>query len=324
MSEAAAVLDERKEWLESRTKGLGGTDISAVVGMNPWKTAIDVYLGKLGLSEPKDVTEPMEWGTYQEQGIRSAYERRTNWKVEVPTLLHHPQVQFVLGTPDGIVPDAARGLEIKTSAFKTSEWGKPGSDEVPVHYSLQCAQYMAITGLEVWDLAVLFSGNRLEIFTLRRNPEIEEQILAAAKWFWETHVVPKVPPPVDGSESYTRYLAKKYALGSQTYIEPTNEIVYAATSLRDAQLELKLMKERERIAKNLLGDFIGENKGVKLPDGSRADWVRPKPQLVTDWEGLARRYTEDPEQIAEFTEEKPSTPYIRLYEATANQRRLKK
>jgi predicted phage-related endonuclease len=236
-------------------------------------------------------------------------------------------LDFVLGTPDGIVPDSGRGLEVKTCAFKNQDWGKPGSDEVPVHYLLQCAQYMAITGLDTWDLAVLFSGNRLEIYTLHRNREMEGQIINAATWFWKTHVEPRVPPPIDGSESCSRYLAKKYLIGNQTYIDATPDIELEAHNLMVAQLNKKVAIDDENKRKNLLAEFIGENKGCYFPDGSRAQWIRPKPSTVMDWESYASTVEaafgmQAPERT-QFEIDRAGTPYIRLYEATANQKRLK-
>lgn len=339
-----SVMDERKEYMEAHATGLGGTDIAAVTGMSPWKNALDVYLGKLGMSERGDMTEPMYWGQYQEEGIRAAYERRTGWRVlrplefkeMIPTndwdswmgggsvnvMLRHPTVDCVVGSPDGLVPDAARGLEIKTAGFKTADWGKAGSDQIPTWYMLQVAQYMAITGLEQWDVACLFSGNRLEIFTVHRNRELEEQILTAAAWFWNTHIVPHVPPPIDGSESCSRWLAKKYGIGNQTFIEASDEAVAAAITLRTVQIANKQNELNERLTKNVLAEFIGENKGCIFPDGSRAQWIRPKPSQVTDWEALALSYKSAPKKIAKYTEEKPSTPYIRLYEASAKDKQL--
>jgi len=95
--------------------------------------------------------------------------------------------------------------------------------------------------------------------------------------------------------------------------------------LKQVQAAMKAAVEAERHHKNYLAQFIGENKGVHLPDGSRVQWVRPKPTDVTDWEALAHAYLNvTTEAIAEFTKPQPNTPYIRLYEASKNQKRLSK
>lgn len=43
------IIIENKDhasWLKARTYGIGGSDASAIVGMNPYKTNIDLFEGK--------------------------------------------------------------------------------------------------------------------------------------------------------------------------------------------------------------------------------------------------------------------------------------
>jgi predicted phage-related endonuclease len=332
---SASVFDERKEWLEQRGNGLGGTDTSAVVNLNPWKNALDVYLGKLGLSERREPTEAMFWGNYLERGVAIQYAARTGFSVVPPehigkylaemfpaliadvwgtqTLLHHPDLPFVLGTPDGLILASSRGLEIKTSGFKGAEWGKPGTDEIPTHYRIQVAQYLAITGFDSWDVAALFSGNRLEIYTVGRDRTLEDTLLNAAADFWHNNVERRMPPPLDGSESWRRHLGKVYAIGNQTMLEPSSEAEQWATLLRDAQRSKADAEAAEGIAKNQLASLIADNKGVKLSDGGKAQWVRPRPSDSTDWEAVARSLNATPEQIAQHTKQKHNAAYVRLY-----------
>jgi predicted phage-related endonuclease len=184
--------------------------------------------------------------------------------------------------------------------------------------------------LPAWDVAVLFSGNKLEIYTVHRDMEVEANIIQAADWFWHYHVEPKVPPPIDGSESCGRYLAKRYALGNQTFIEsPPDNALMAAYALIRWQKEIKELEASEQSAKNFIADAIGENKGFYLPDHSRVQWVRPKPSEETDWKGLATdllsHHADEKaakQWLASYTREKPNTPYIRFFDAPANVRKL--
>ena len=38
-------------WLEERRKGIGGSDVAAIMGLSPWKTAYQVYQDKRGGGE---------------------------------------------------------------------------------------------------------------------------------------------------------------------------------------------------------------------------------------------------------------------------------
>lgn len=333
---SADVFDERKEWFEQRGKGLGGTDTSAVVNLNPWKSALDVYLGKLGLTEQREPTEAMFWGNYLERGVAIQYAARTQRNVVPPeligkylaemfptliadvwgaqTLLHHPDLPFVLGTPDGLILGESRGLEIKTSGYKSAEWGKPGTDEIPTHYHIQCAQYMAITGFDVWDLAALFSGNRLELYTIGRDRSLEDTLLNAAADFWHNNVEARVPPPLDGSSSWTRHLGRTFAIGNQNWVEPTPELEIAAEHLRDAQARYDAACADESLAKNQIAAILGESKGAKLRDGNKVQWIRSRPSDVTNWEAVAMGLNPTPEQIAEHTTKQTRNAYVRFFE----------
>jgi predicted phage-related endonuclease len=328
----STVFDERKEWLEQREQGLGGTDISAVLNLNPWKTPLDVYLGKIGAAERREPTEAMFWGNKLERIILERYAELTGYRVCPPaniqelypdrstawngqTLIKHAALPFILGTPDGIAYEVGRGVEIKTAAFRGSEWGKAGTDEVPNHYRLQVAQYMAITGLDVWDLAVVFSGNKFELFTVRRDRDLEDACLSAGAEFWKGNVVAKVPPRIDGSTSWQRHLSRTFAVGNQTMIAATAEIQEAASNLHGAQEAIRTAEADELLYKNTLAALLGENKGAKLEDGAKVQWVRPRASSETDWEALALSLKPTPEQVTAFTSQKSKSAYVRLYEA---------
>jgi len=88
-------------------------------------------------------------------------------------------------------------LECKTAnPFSRAQWGEVGSDQIPMSYLCQCIWYMAITGIEKTDLAVLFGNADFRIYTIVRDPELENLILEKAHHFWHEHVLKDIPPPV--------------------------------------------------------------------------------------------------------------------------------
>ena len=338
-----SVSDQRKEWLEQRKAGIGGTDVSALLGLNPWKSPIDVYLGKLGMSERKEPTEAMFWGNQLEQVISNVYAERCKVKVvrgesiaalfpnlkahsfNEQSLLEHPQADYVLGTPDGIVPELQRGLEIKNVGYKSQEWGTEGTDEIPHHYRLQVAQYMAITDMDAWDVAALFSGNRLQVFTVYRDPELERIIMETACEFWTQHVACKVPPAIDGSETWKYHLAQKFAIGNLTILNPLPEADALGAVIVDARSRQEAAAYEVDVAKNQLAALIGENRGIKLSQGGKVQWVRSKPGRSTDYKSAFQSLSDLflklhldgkrdlDEIIAANTTEQQRAAYVQLY-----------
>ena len=55
----------REEWLRLRQHGIGGSDALAVLGLDPWKTRMEVYLDKTGDDRAeREQTDGMAWGTH--------------------------------------------------------------------------------------------------------------------------------------------------------------------------------------------------------------------------------------------------------------------
>lgn len=292
------------EQRERRQGGLGASEIPAVVGVDRYRNALDVWLEKVGQAEPFAGNEYTHFGNKLEPVIRQEYADRMGVEVSVPSETYeHPEHEWVLCTPDGIVLPVAGsrrgdeteedrrlgwGVECKNrNFFNYRQWG-PATDEVPVEVAAQCHWSMFVTGLRRWDAVVLLGGNRLAIYTVRYDQEMATLLYQQARTFWFDHVIAGVAPAIDGSDSASRYLERKWSLYGSDLKEPTADIVEHAQQLRDVKIEQKgLDGERSRL-ENLIKDFIGDQLGILLPDGSRITWKRPKASRKTDWETVAR------------------------------------
>jgi len=82
-SERIAEVDQlsHREWLEVRKQGIGGSDISALAGCNPWKSAIHVFLEKTGRFEVEP-NEKMKWGNILEDPVAREYSDSQEVKVQ--------------------------------------------------------------------------------------------------------------------------------------------------------------------------------------------------------------------------------------------------
>jgi len=325
-----SVSEIRESWLLARQKGLGGTDAAAIAGLSPWRKPIDVFASKTGhVSFGTDITEAMHFGNLLEPVIRQEYARRAGVRIlsgqNIAALFPHRSTSldgqtivqselhdWMLGTPDGIAHSGERGLEIKNVGYRSSDWGPAGSDEIPDHYAIQVQWYMAVTGIPVWDVAALFGGNRLEAFRVESNPALIHELVAVCRNFWHDHVLKGVPPPVDESASYGRYLARKFSLSNGQVLPATEKITTWAITLREAQNELDAVEKTVQLAKNHLGDLIGAAAKTEGDFGSIA-WVRPKESARTDWEAIARALHPPAELVAEHTSPKQNEPYIRAF-----------
>lgn len=200
-----------KEWHALRRTGVGGSEIGALMGLSKWAAPMDVWLDKLGHVSTRKATLPMRQGQAMEPLTLEELEYHLGMNV-IPCApfsmqaKDHPLIRF---NADGIVvfDDSARGdvplhvvggAEAKWTS-NPEGWGESGGNEYPADYYLQCQHGMAATGLETWHLAAMLPRGEMRFYVIQRDEVVVESIIETVERFWQDHVVPKIPPPVDYS-----------------------------------------------------------------------------------------------------------------------------
>lgn len=315
-------MSERSEWLEQRMHGICGTDSSAILLQNPWRTPLDVYLEKTGRAKPWAVEpERVKWGRLLEEPIARGYAEAMDLgpgELREPGLLSHPQIGCVLGTPDRLYTSRRRGVEIKAvNPFAKSDYGEEGTDGIPDHYHLQGDHYLFLTDFDEWDFPILFGGQHLGIYTVKRNPRLDDILAEACARFWRDYIVADKMPPVDDSERYGEFLADTFRNStSKLVLNATDEFLDWLERIREAKRVLGLAAKVKQEARNHIMQILGADfKGMKAPDGAKAQWIRPAPTKEVDWEGIAKSFKLDPidpEVIEAFTKTKERDPYLRV------------
>lgn len=199
-----------EEWLEWRKKGIGGSDASSVVGLNPWRSAVAVYLDKLGELEPLEDSEKMRVGRDLEDYVARRFEEATGKKVRRNNfMMVHDDQEFMVANIDREIVGENALLECKT----TGSYGKKDWENgaIPAHYEIQCHHYMAVTGAERCYIAVLIGNEAFKWQVIERDEEIIKMLIQIEHDFWHNNVLAQEPPSPDGSKSYDDILALKYA-----------------------------------------------------------------------------------------------------------------
>ena len=291
-----------------RTKSIGGTDISAILGLNPYKTALDVWLEKRGLSDPVIESRAMRIGKRMEPVLLAEYEDETGRHAESwQQHLKHEEFEFLTGTPDAIVTSEPRGVELKTAGLRQIDrWGEPGTDHVPEEYLIQCSWYMMLSNFELWDLAALLGGQDFRVYQIARNPELEAIMCEDALAFWSSHVIADVPPELDGSESARRYVERQYRRNVQPLRQATLTEVPLLERLVDARLRWAAIEEEKERCETIVKAAIGDTDGLEWVNG-KVTWKATKDSAKVDWEAVARHLGATPELVKEYTREKPGS-----------------
>lgn len=259
----------RHEWLQARTKGIGGSDAGVILGLNKYKTPFELWLEKTGQVDPQEGdSEAIYWGNQMENVVAKEFEKRTDKKVRRSNFMYsHPDYPFIRANVDRLVVGESAVLECKTaSAYLAKEWA---GDEVPASYLVQVQHYLGVTGKEKGYIAVLIGGNRFVWKEIERDDELISMIFQAEKDFWENNVLAGVAPELDGSSAAEKYLAEKYAKSDpdkeivlpkdfNAYLEEYFKIKENEKLIKAAKTEIenKLKAELKEAEIGRVGDYI--------------------------------------------------------------------
>lgn len=197
------------EWLRERKKGIGGSDVGAILGVNKWKTAFQVYLEKT--EEITDINEQNEsayWGDQFEEVVAREFSKRTGKKVRRDTRhFEHPQYKFMVANIDRRIVGENAILECKTAnQYLSKEWE---NDEIPASYLLQVQHYLAVTRADKGYIAVLIGGQKFIWKEIDRDEELINMIIEAEKEFWKL-VEDRTPPALDGSSVAEKWVNERF------------------------------------------------------------------------------------------------------------------
>ena len=200
----------REEWLQLRKTGIGGSDAGAICGLDPYSSPMSVYCDKAGdgLGE-ENGREAIRQGHDLEGYVAQRFMEATGLKVRHSNYMYRSRENpFMIADVDRLVVGGDAGLECKTaSAYNAGKW-KDG--EIPPHYVLQCAHYMAVTGKRAWYIAVVILGQEFKYHKLVWDDELIGQLIRIERDFWEGHVMQGNMPDPDGSEPCSEVLEQYF------------------------------------------------------------------------------------------------------------------
>jgi predicted phage-related endonuclease len=173
-----------------------------------------------------------------------------------------------------------RILECKTAnPFSSGDWGEIGSDEVPMSYLSQCIWYMAITGIDKTDLAVLFGNSDFRIYEIARDQGLEELVIAKATTFWNDYVLKDVPPPTTSEQDCQTLFSKGDPAKS---VEAKAETLLLTKRLQLLNSEIDVREEELSSIKQNIMSQMGEAELLTYQGRTLASWKAPKPSFRLD------------------------------------------
>ena len=244
----------KEEWLKNRQAGIGGSDASAIAGLNPWKSSIQLYMDKKEENPQEIKSLRMELGNRLEGLVAELFTEETGLKVRnVNGILKNEKYPFALANIDRAIVGEKAFLECKTTnSFALKEW----QDGVPPHYEIQCFHYMAITGATHCYIAALIGNSDFIWHKIERDQETIDYLMQIEKEFWEENILKDIVPLPDGSDAYSEYLKEKYKKSNGQEIElhllkdgPQKFLRYdeIVTDIKALETEKKLIEQEMQL-----------------------------------------------------------------------------
>lgn len=302
----------REDWLAIRKRGIGSSDAAAAVGLNPYKSQLELWLEKTGRDgllpkiDPLDEESPAYWGNILEHIVAAHYTKRSGNRVRrINAVLQHPDPKLhwmlanidreVIGAPDVQI------LECKTAGINGSRLWKEG---VPEYVQLQVQHQLVVTGKAAADVAVLLGGQHLEIHRIHRDEALIARLIQLEAAFWR-YVETDTPPPTDGSDSADAALRCLYPEDKGQILDFKDERNLSAcfADLLSVRQSIAEQEKLEAQLKQSLQQAMGEASRADFESGS-VTWKKSKDSLVMD---MTRLLKDQPDLQQRYAVTKPGS-----------------
>ena len=160
MSVEMIQLTSHEEWLKHRKDYIGGSEAACIMGLNPWKSNLDLFREKTGKQEAPDLSgnEAVEYGTKAEENIRALF-ALDHPELEVSYVpynsWHNSKYPFAAASLDAWLKDknGRKGIwECKTAIITSKTQADKWKDQIPDYYYCQLLHYFGVTE---FDFAIL-------------------------------------------------------------------------------------------------------------------------------------------------------------------------
>lgn len=152
MAAKMIVLPSRAEWLKNRSNGIGGSEISAVIGLNPYMDNVTLWELKTGRRQSEDISDKpyVQYGTQAERHLRGLFRLdypEYKLKYRDNNSWTNPRYPWAQASLDGWMTDQDGRfgvLEIKTTEILQSMQREKWNQQIPMNYYCQVLFYMAV------------------------------------------------------------------------------------------------------------------------------------------------------------------------------------
>lgn len=268
----------KEDWLRYRKCGITGTDAGAILGVNPYRSAFQVYCDKNSETIENIDNEAMRQGRDLEDYVAQRFTEATGLKVRRANAIYQSEEHpLLLADFDRLIVGQKAGLECKTvSPFSADKWA---DGKIPAHYMAQVNHYLAVSGFDCWYIAALIFGKELVIHKITTDKEVLNNLIAKEEHFWKYNVMPEIPPVPTGSEGDTQQINQLYSADDRNKtadLNPIRDLLDKRQELSDQieQLEQEKAAIEQQVKLQMQDAAYGTAPGYKV------SWVSSESKRV--------------------------------------------
>lgn len=279
MKRLVSTLNLSKEdWLRYRKCGITGTDAGAILGVNPYRSAFQVYHDKISDTIEDIDNEAMRQGRDLEDYVAQRFSEETGLKARRANAIYQSEEHpLLLADFDRLIVGQKAGLECKTvSPFSADKWA---NGKIPAHYLAQVDHYLVVSGFDCWYVAALILGKELIIHKIVTDKQVLADLIDKEELFWTRYVVPQIPPAPNGSEGDTQQINQLYEVDNRD----KNADLTSLRGLLDKRQELssqieQLEKEKTAIEQQVKLEM--QDAAYGTAPGYKVSWVSSESKRV--------------------------------------------
>lgn len=250
----------KKEWLLERRKGIGGSDVATVLGLNKYSSPYQLWLDKTGQLDidESDVSEAAHFGNILEEVVAKEFTERTDKRGRrANKIFRHADYPFLNANIDRAIVGEDAILECKTaSTYLSDRWE---GEEIPEQYICQVQHYLNVLDKQFAYIAVLIGGQKFVWKKIERDQELIDIIQERLVEFWEVNVKQGIAPAIDGSNATEDYIKERYAHSESgkeiTLKKSIDGLIEKRTELQETK---KIVEESIKEIDNQLKTELGE------------------------------------------------------------------
>lgn len=298
--------ENREKWLKMREMGIGSSDVSTILGFNPWETPYQLWRRKMGIDPPKEETFAMKRGHYLEDAVARFFADETGKEIikrsATDWIIHNNEKPYLRVSPDRTfwLPDMPKNdrnkgiLECKTTQLKVDK------TQLPMHWFSQLIYQLGVAELECGAIAWLNGLAEFDYVDIAFDEDFFKFMVEEVDRFWTDNIVGRREPDAYNVEDtiikYPRHMDGKF-------IEADEELQDQLMRLKALREELSSLDADKKAIEDEIKMSIGDAEGIRAPGRNQGmpmvlcTWKAGKDSLKFDERRFAK---ENPDLYSQY------------------------